>query len=53
MTNPYSVPIEDLDTVHVTSEALVEGQDAPLRWAAGGLVVHPYGDGATGDADGD
>ena len=51
MTNPYAVPAEDLDAVHLTGEQLVEEQSSPLRWAAGGALVHPFGDGATGDSD--
>lgn len=54
MTNPYAVPVEDLDAVHVTGEELVAEQQPPLRWAAGGGgAVHPFGDGMGGDADGD
>ena len=53
MTNPYEVPIEELDAVHVTGAELVQEQSSPLRWAAGGALVHPFGDGMTGDADGD
>jgi len=51
MTNPYSVPVEDLEAVHVTGEELVAEQQPVLRWAAGGALVHPFGDGATGDGD--
>ncbi len=51
--NPYAVPLEELDAVHVTGAELVEEQPFPLRWAAVGLpLVHPFGDGG-GDADGD
>ncbi len=54
MTNPYSVPLEDLDAVHVSGAELVEEQQSPLRWAAGGALVHPFGDGGGGgEADGD
>ena len=53
MTNPYAVPVEELDEVHVSGEELVAEQSSPLRWAAGGALVHPYGDGATADADGE
>lgn len=53
MTNPYSVPVEELDAVHVSGEELVEAQDSPLRWAAGGALVHPFGDGMGNDADGE
>ena len=54
MTNPYSVPVEDLDAVHVTGAELVEEQGLPdVRWAAGGGGIHPFGDGAGGDADGE
>ena len=54
MTNPYAVPLEDLDAVHVTGAELVEEQQSPLRWAAGGgAALLPFGDGMTGDADGD
>ncbi len=54
MTNPYRVPIEDLDAVHVTGAELVEEQPLDhLRWAAGGGGVLPFGDGMGGDADGD
>jgi len=51
MTNPYAVPIEDLDAVHVTGAELVEEQQSPLRWAAGGALLLPCGGG--GDADGE
>ncbi len=52
MTNPYAVPIEELDAVHVTGAELVEEQQAPLRWAAGGACLLPFGDGVTGgDSD--
>jgi hypothetical protein len=51
MTNPYEVPLEELEQVQVQGEALV--QEQPLRWAAGAALVHPFGDGMTGDADGD
>lgn len=54
MTNPYSVPLEDLDAVHVSGEELVEQQQPALRWAAGGGgALLPFGDGAGGDVDGD
>ena len=53
MTNPYAVPLEELDAVHVTGAELVEEQSSDLRWAAGGALVHPFGDGANGSADGD
>ena len=53
MTNPYAVPMEELDAVHVTGEELVEEQSSPLRWAAAGAIVPPFGDGMAGDADGD
>lgn len=54
MTNPFAVPVEDLDAVHVPGEELVEEQTSPLRWAAGGAAaVHPFGDGMGADADGD
>jgi hypothetical protein len=53
MTNPYAVPLEDLDAVHVTGAELVEEQQSPLRWAAGGALVHPFGDGMTAGGDGD
>jgi hypothetical protein len=29
MTNPYAVPLEDLDAVHVTGAELVEEQQSP------------------------
>ena len=48
MTNPYAVPVEELDAVHVTGEELVEEQESPLRWAAGAVLLHPFGDGMTG-----
>ena len=53
MTNPYSVPIEDLDAVHVEGEALVEERGlADVRWAAGALLLPaPFAAGTTGDAD--
>ena len=52
MTNPYSVPLEDLDAVHVSGEELVQEQELPdLRWAAGGAGLPPLGIG--GDVDGD
>ena len=54
MTNPYAVPLEDLDAVHVTGAELVEEQEPALRWAAGGgAALLPFGDGMSGDADGD
>ena len=53
MTNPYSVPMEDLDAVHVAGEELVAEQDNPLRWAAGGVLVHPFADGMTGGGGAD
>jgi hypothetical protein len=56
MDNPYAVPLEDLDAVHVAGEELVAEQSSPLRWAAGGALVHPFGDGANaggGGADGE
>jgi hypothetical protein len=54
MTNPYSVPLEDLDAVHVSGAELVEEQQSPLRWAAGGALVPAFGDGGGGgEADGD
>ena len=53
MTNPYEVPIEELDAVHITGAELVEEQGLPdLRWAAGGLLVHPFGDGMAGGGGG-
>ena len=53
MTNPYSVPMEDLDAVHVSGDHLVQAQDEALRWAGGGATAHPYGDGPGTDADGE
>ena len=53
MTNPYSVPVEELDAVHVSGDELVEGQEPPLRWAAGGASVGPYADGGGGGTDAD
>ncbi|MEX2291649.1 MAG: hypothetical protein WD794_15155 [Mycobacteriales bacterium] len=54
MTNPYSVPMEDLDAVHVPGAELIEERQlADLRWAAGVALVHPFGDGATPDAVGE
>jgi hypothetical protein len=54
MTNPYAVPLEDLDAVHVTGAELVEEQQNPLRWAAGGgAALLPFGDGTAGDAGSD
>lgn len=50
MTNPYSVPIEELDAVHVAGEELVVEQ--PLRWAAGGALLLPPFGGGDGDGDG-
>ena len=53
--NPYAIPVEDLvartqvpviDQVEVQSEPRQPGSD----WSAG---VNPYGDGMSGDADGD
>ena len=52
MTSPYEVPLEELDAVHVSGAELVEEQQSPLRWAAGAVLVHPFGDGMA-DADGD
>lgn len=52
MTNPHSVPIEDLDAVHVTGEELVQEQGLPdLRWAAGGALLFPFGGGGGGGGD--
>jgi hypothetical protein len=53
MTNPYSVPLEELDAVHVSGEELVAEQQPVLRWAAGAVLVPPFGDGATGDGGSD
>ena len=54
MPNPYEVPLEELDAVHVTGEELVAEQQSPLRWAAGGaLLVHPFGDGMAGGGGAD
>jgi hypothetical protein len=56
MTDPnrFAVPAEDLDEVHVAAAEQVFGQPPEdLRWAAGGALVHPYGDGLGQDADGD
>ncbi len=46
------MPIEELDAVHVAGEELVIEQHSSLRWAAGGALVHPFGDGATGQDGG-
>ena len=52
MTNPYSVPLEELDAVHVTGEELVQEQGLPdLRWAAGGALLPALG--LCGAVDGD
>ena len=51
----YSIPLEELvSSARVPVAEQVEVQDAPRQppadWSAG---LHPYGDGASGDADGD
>ncbi len=52
MTNPYEVPLEELDAVRVPDELLVVEQ--PLRWAAAGAALCVGGDGLLGgDGDGD
>ena len=53
MTNPYNVPLEELDAVHVTGEQLVAAQESPLRWAAGAVLLQPSADGTGGGTDGD
>jgi hypothetical protein len=53
MSNPYSVPVEELDAVHVGGEELVAEQESPLRWAAGAVLVHPFADGMGSDVDGE
>jgi hypothetical protein len=56
MTEPrFSIPVDELVAgVEVPLDAQVEEQAEPRRpatdWSAG---VHPYGDGMSGDADGD
>jgi hypothetical protein len=56
MTEPrYSIPVEDLVAgARVPRDEQVEVQAEPQRpasdWSAG---VNPYGDGMSGDADGD
>jgi hypothetical protein len=50
----FAVPLEELDAVHVAGADLVEAQPlSDLRWAAGGGLVHPFGDGATPEGDGE
>ena len=51
----WSIPLEELEAgvrVPVTEqvETQAEPQRPPAGWSAG---VHPYGDGMSGDADGD
>lgn len=53
--HPYAIPVEELlRRVWVPEDALVEvhadPQGPPADWSAGGP---PYGDGMSGDADGD
>jgi hypothetical protein len=53
--NPYAIPVEDLvagarvDAAHQVEEQAEPRPVAP-DWSPG---VHPYADGASGDADGD
>ncbi|MGY1805204.1 hypothetical protein ACI78T_18120 [Blastococcus sp. SYSU D00922] len=52
----YSIPLDELvSSARVPVAEQVELQDEPRQlpadWSAGG--AHPYGDGASGDADGD
>jgi hypothetical protein len=54
--NRYAVPLEQLDSVRVAESEQVSAQPDTQHpdstsWAAPAL--HPFGDGMTGDADGD
>jgi hypothetical protein len=54
--NRYAVPLEQLDAEHVESADQVTAQPEPSRphsaiWSGSGL--HPFGDGMSGDADGE
>jgi hypothetical protein len=54
--NRYAVPLEQLDAQHVESADQVTAQAEPSHpdsagWS--GSLVHPFGDGMSGDVDGD
>jgi hypothetical protein len=54
--NRYAVPLEQLDAEHVESADQVTAQPEPSRpdsaiWS--GSPLHPFGDGMSGDADGE
>jgi hypothetical protein len=52
--NPYAIPVEDLvDSARVPAAEQVVAQPEPRPVSDSGAGPLPYGDGMTGDADGE